>query len=181
MSFTRNIALAGTFAFALLVSSAAPAESTRLNSAVATASAAVAVPQALVASSAAVVRLTPADMTAVQGDGLWNWIKKTVRKIDRWVHNNIGWIRRVIEFIEDILHEVRGTTAAADDQNDHFENQVAENVYYNSEDDFNSGVASGGTDRSESGFVFQYTSYSGGGGGGSTCIDMSQPGCEAMY
>src|SRR5687767_1799997 len=98
MSFTRNITLAGAFAFALLATSAAPADSGRPvgHVAIATAPATADVTRTIVPIAQS-LRLTSADMTAVHGDGLWGWIKKTVKKIDRWIRNNADTIRRIWE------------------------------------------------------------------------------------
>lgn len=175
MSFTRRIALAGTLAVALLATSAAPTSSARPlyvhadAAALSTATGA----QTFAAASVQVVTLTPADMTLVQGDGIFGWLKKTIKKAVKWLKKHWDTIEKIIEIIEDIidLFQQDDGTSTSTVTTDHYKNQVEVNEYYNSEEELNAGIVAS-VDQSETGFVYLGTTVtSGGGGGGGTCID----------
>jgi hypothetical protein len=175
MSFTRNIALAGTFAVALLASSAAPADSARPVNAVAAASTAALVPQTVVASSVMVVRLTPADMSAVQGEGFRSWFKRTVRKLQTWLQRNVVEpLQKIVDAIQEIIDvlEDLGQDNQPVDTTDNFQNDVTTSLVYDEAGNLLS------SSESQTGFVYTGTTVSGGGGGDYCQNGGSGPDCQ---
>lgn len=105
--------------------------------------------------------LSSGEMSTVQGEGIWGWLKKIWKKHKKKIIKTIWEI--IKEIIDSVVNETAEYVEGIDGEVvEHHEGQDQTEEVYNSREDYEAGSAAQSSSYSDYGYSYQYTDYSSG-------------------